>query len=270
MSSVLTAVAIMGGLGLTFAGVLAVAYRFLRVEEDPVFTEVSALLPGTNCGACGFPGCAGFATALLAQAAQPAGCTVADAGTRSQVAAVLGVDVGQAIERVARLRCAGSEGLVPRVAEYRGDATCRGAMVAGGGGRACAWGCLGLADCDRACTFNAIMMGPGGLPVVDEELCTACGDCVDACPLDLFVVERLDRQLFVQCASLLRGDEARDRCQVACDACGRCAADAPAAIRMVGTLPVIDWEASPAPTEAATFRCPTGAIVWLPHEGVPT
>ncbi len=268
MTAVLTAGAIMAGRGLTLAAVLAVAYRFLRVEEDPVLAEVTTLLPGTNCGACGFPGCGGFASALVARAAQPAGCTVADAGTRSSIAEVLGVEVGQAIERVARLRCAGKEGLVPRVAEYRGDPTCRGAMVAGGGGRACSWGCLGLADCDRACTFHAITMGPGGLPVVDEELCTACGDCVDACPLELFVLDRLDHQLFVQCASLLRGEEAPARCQVACDACGRCAADAPGAITMVGTLPVIDWEATTAPTEAATYRCPTGAIVWLPYEGV--
>ncbi len=268
MSSVLTAVLIMAGLGLSFAGVLAVAYRFLRVEEDPVLAEVSTLLPGTNCGACGFPGCGGFASALVGGAAQPAGCTVADAGTRVSIAEVLGVDVGEAIERIARLRCAGREGLVPQVAEYRGDRTCRGAMVAGGGGRACSWGCLGLADCDRACTFDAIHMDAGGLPVVSAELCTACGDCVDACPLDLFIVERADQQLFVQCASLLSGDEARARCEVACDACGRCASDAPAAVSMVGGLPVIDWSATPAPTEAATWRCPTGAIVWLDHEGV--
>jgi Na+-translocating ferredoxin:NAD+ oxidoreductase subunit B len=261
MTPVLTAVAIMAGLGLSLAGILAVAYRYLRVEEDPRLVAVTELLPGTNCGACGSPGCGGFATALVGGEAQPAGCTVADAPTRAGIARLLGVDVGQAVKKVARLRCAGSEGLVGRDAEYRGDRTCRGAVVAGGGGRACTWGCLGLADCERSCTFDAIRMDAGGLPVVTAEACTACGDCVDVCPLDLFVIERMDRQLFVRCASPLTGEAARARCAVACDACGRCAADAPDVVEIIDGLAVVRSDVGATP--AATWRCPTGAIVWL-------
>lgn len=264
MSEVGIAVGIMAGLALLFAAVLAVAYHFLKVEEDPRLERTEELLPGTNCGACGEPGCRGLAEKIVARLAQPGACTVAGADDLERIAAYLGVEVGEQQKRVARLRCAGGEGNVAELATYAGEASCRAAVLVDGGGRACPWGCLGLADCERACTFDAIAMSPEGLPVVDPDLCTACGDCVDVCPLDLFVLDERDHKLFVQCASPLTGTEATSRCAVACDACGRCAADAPAdAIEMVDGLPVIHWDRAARPGAEATWRCPTGAIQWL-------
>jgi electron transport complex protein RnfB len=263
VSSIGVAVAILGGLTLLFGAVLAAAHRLLAVEVDPLLAEVIDLLPGNNCGACGQPGCAAFGGKLVAGEQEPGACTVADEGTLVQIASRLGVDVGGGDRRIARLRCAGGEGLVGSLADYRGESSCRAAMAAGGGGRACTWGCLGLADCEVACDFDAIAMGADGLPYVDPDLCTACGDCVDACPLDLFVLEPRAQRLFVRCASELTGEAARDRCSVACDACGRCALDAPAnVITMKRGLPVIDWTGESPGPEAAQ-RCPTGAIAWM-------
>ncbi len=267
MEAILLAVGILGGLALFFAAVLAAAHRLLAVEEDPRLEHVTDLLPGNNCGACGQPGCAAFAGKLVAGEAEPGSCTVANAGSLVVIASFLGVDVGGGDRRIARLRCAGGEGRVGELAEYRGTQSCRSAVLVGGGGRACTVGCLGLADCAVACTFDAITMGADGLPAVDGDLCTACGDCVDACPLDLFVLERRDQRLFVRCASPLSGELARSICSVACDACGRCAADAPeGVIQMVRGLPVIHPDRAEPPPERATFRCPTGAIVWLPED----
>ncbi len=262
MATVATAVAIMSGLGVLFAAVLAGAQKFFRVEEDPRLEALVDLLPGSNCGACGAPGCAGFADHLIAGKAAPSECTVADGETLAAVADILGVEVGTINKRVARLKCAGDNRSVRTNAMYMGVNSCRAAKLVDGGGKSCPWGCLGLADCEEACTFGAIEMSDEGLPVVELDACTACGDCVRACPLDLFVIEPVSRRLFVQCSSPMAGDAARDQCAVACDACGRCAADAPDLIDMRDGLPVIHWERGVEAQRRATWRCPTGAIVW--------
>ena len=267
MGPVLTAIVIMTLLGLFFAVVLAVANHFLAVEEDPRLGVVTDLLPGNNCGACGQPGCGAFAGTLIDGSSQPGGCTVADEGTLARIAKFLGVSVGGGVKNVARLRCAGGDANVLTLAEYRGHGSCRSAVVVDGGGRACTYGCLGLADCERACTFDAIHMGHSGLPVVDFDACTACGDCVDVCPLDLFVIQSAAQRLFVQCASPLTGDDARAACAVACDGCGRCASDSPDdVVEIKRGLPVIRWDLPEQPPEKATWRCPTGAITWLDEQ----
>jgi len=264
---VITAAIIMTGLGVIFATILATADHFLRVEEDPRLEPIEDLLPGNNCGACGEPGCAAFAGKLVKAETSPGKCTVSSEEGLVQIAELLGVDVGSEEKRVARLKCAGGEGLVESLAGYQGISSCRGAVVVDGGGRACTWGCLGLGDCEEVCTFDAITMNWEDLPTVHVDACTACGDCVDICPLDLFVIEPLSQKLFVQCNSPLTGDAARSKCSVACDACGRCAADAPpGVIDMVNGLPVIHYDQDQKPGQRATWRCPTGAIVWLEGE----
>jgi ferredoxin len=136
-----------------------------------------------------------------------------------------------------------------------------------GGGKECTWGCLGLADCEVSCTFDAIRMNNELLPVVDVDKCTACGDCVAACPRDLFEILPLSHRLIVQCKAPLAADEARAICKVVCDACGRCAQDAaPGLITMVNNLPVVDYAAGGPASPEATLRCPTGAIQWVPGE----
>ena len=256
MAEVVTAGTIMAGVALFFGIVLAIANLKLRVEEDPRIDVVEEKLPGSNCGACGMPGCRAFAEALVGESATPGMCTVNSADGIEDIAGFLGVAAGFAEKRVARLACAGGSSSVRQMAAYEGISSCRAAHVVAAGGRACAWGCLGLGDCEVACTFDVITMNADDLPVVEPEGCTACGDCVDICPLNLFSIQPLADQLIVQCSSPLRGETATATCHVACDACGRCAADAPTGvIEMVDGLPVIKLPAV-AP-EKATFRCPT-------------
>jgi electron transport complex protein RnfB len=264
VNSIVTAAAIMGGLGMLFGIILAVAYRFLRVEEDPRLVLVSELLPGSNCGACGEPGCQGFAEALIEGRRAPSGCTVATPDAVEKIAGVLGVDAGSQQKRVARLHCAGGRSLAPQIAAYEGFDSCRAAALIGGGGKGCSWGCLGHGDCQVACTFDAITMNDDGLPVVDVERCTACADCVDICPRDLFEILPLNHHLIVQCSAPLAGEAARELCRVACDACGRCAQDAPEGlVTMQGDLPRVDYAAGGPATPSITLRCPTSAIVWV-------
>ncbi len=268
MSEISIAALIMAGLGLAFGTVLALAYRFLKVEEDPRIEQVEGMLPGSNCGACGEPGCRALAEKIVGGAVAPSKCTVSSPERIDAIADFLGVDAGAEERRVARLHCGGGVGRAFRVASYEGFESCRAAHLVGGGGLECSWGCLGLADCALACTFDAIEMNALKLPAVAVDLCTACGDCVDACPRDLFEILPLSHHLVVQCQAPLAADAARRICRVACDACGRCAADAVAGlIRMENELPVVDYAAAQGPAEpSATWRCPTGAIQWLERD----
>jgi Na+-translocating ferredoxin:NAD+ oxidoreductase RNF subunit RnfB len=264
MGTILIAIAIMTGLGIFFGAGLAVANKFLRVEEDPRLDVIEGMLPGSNCGACGEAGCRAFAEAVLSGRTKPGSCTVSSPERIEQIAGFLGVDAGAQEKRVARLHCAGGIGQARQIAEYEGYGSCSGAHLVGAGGKGCSWGCLGLADCEAACDFDAIRMNEQRLPVVDVERCTACGDCVEACPRGLFEILPLAHKLVVQCRAPLEGEEARAVCSVACDACGRCAQDAaPGLIRMENNLPVVDYGAGGPATPSATFRCPTGAIAWL-------
>lgn len=255
---------ILGGVGLFFAALIAVTNRKFRVWEDPRIDVVAGLLPGANCGACGQPGCRAFAEQAVQGAIVPAACTVASPDIRAEIAGFLGVDVGQAEQRVARLLCAGGRDVAPDRADYRGLATCKAAAAVAGGAKGCVWGCLGLADCEVACTFDAIWMNDVGLPVVIPEKCTACGDCVKACPKDLFVVMPVAFKLLVQCKSLLEGEAAERLCRVACNGCGKCVLDAaPGVIEMKNGLAVVDYAKNDLAGPEATRRCPTGAIVWV-------
>jgi Na+-translocating ferredoxin:NAD+ oxidoreductase subunit B len=267
LQTILAAAAILGGVGLTFGVLIAVANRKLKVWEDPRIDSVTEMLPGSNCGACGQAGCRAFAEALVRGEVQPASCTVMGAADIEDVAAYLGVDAGEAVKRVARLLCAGGSDVAPRKATYHGLQSCAAAVAVGGGGKGCVWGCVGLADCAVACDFDAIRMNDAGLPVVDVEKCTACNDCVEACPLDLFVLMPLDHKLIVQCRNLLDGDAATSVCSVACNACGKCVQDAaPGLIELRNGLAVIDYERIELASAEATARCPTRAILWLEGE----
>lgn len=254
----------MATLGVGLAGMLAFANRKLFVFEDPRIEEVENRLPKSNCGACGQPGCRAFAEKVVAGDLMPAQCTVSSPEQRNGIADFLGVAAGDVEKKVARLACAGGRHVAFLRARYAGHDSCRAAAVVSGGGKECAWGCLGLADCARVCTFDAIHMDPHGLPVVDADLCTACNDCVEVCPKGLFSLESVNRKLWVACKNQADGDTAEAACEVACTACGKCVADAPPGLmRLNGNLAAINYELNVWVTRVPIERCPTGAIVWF-------
>lgn len=254
----------MGGLGIVLATVLAIANRKLYVQEDPRIDEVEGMLPGTNCGACGSPGCRAFAESCVGKKSNPSQCTVSTREMTEFIAGYLGVELGSGEKIVARLACAGGNHVARMRARYEGVGSCRAAVAAGGGGKACSWGCLGLGDCEVACGFDAIKMDSHGLPVVNEDKCVACNDCVVACPLDLFSLHPVSHKLWVACKSLAEGEEALADCEVACTGCARCAADSPeGVISIKNNLATIDYSKNNLASRIAIERCPTGAIVWL-------
>ena len=257
------AVAFMSVLGVFLATVIVIANRWLFVFEDPRIDDVEDLLPMANCGACGAPGCRPFAEKLVKGEVDPGLCTVNSKATNQVIADFLGVDLGAHEKRVARLACAGGDHVAYIRASYDGLNSCRAAALVSGGGKGCAWGCLGMGDCAYVCNFDAIHLDRNGLPVVDAETCTACGDCVTVCPKDLFELHEVSHRLWVACRNREYGDRAEAECEVICTACERCAADSPEGLITISdNLAVIDYGKNTLASKVAIERCPTGAIVW--------
>ncbi len=253
-------------LGVVLAIILAIANKKLYVYEDPRIQEVDDMLPQAQCGACGVPGCRPFAEAIVSGAKTPSSCTVNTPEGNAEIAAFMGVNMGKTEKVVARLACAGGTHVAYTRAKYQGLQSCQAAAAVSGGGKGCNWGCLGLADCADVCDFDAIYMDKHGLPIVIEDKCTACNDCIVVCPKDLFSLQPVSHQLFVACKSLEEGDTALEECEVACTGCKKCAADAPEGlIEIKDNLAIIDFKkydeilVDRTPIE----RCPTGAIVWI-------
>jgi len=258
----------MGTLAALLATFLVLGQWWFYVADDPRIADVQKMLPQTNCGGCGYPGCRTFAAALVAGVAMPSRCGVCSSADHQRIAVYLGIGAGIDVKRVARLACAGGDNVSLHHARYVGLPTCASAAIVAGGGKGCFWGCLGLGDCYRACSFDAISMDSHHLPTVSEDRCTACGDCVVACPKELFSLHPVDNRLWVACKSEAAGDEILADCQVACTACGRCAADSSGWIEMRNNLPVIDPNHKPIDRKP-TLRCPTGAIRWIDAEAGP-
>jgi electron transport complex protein RnfB len=268
ISGVIFAGVFMAILGSGLAWMLAAANKRLYVYEDPRIDQVSELLPQSNCGACGTAGCRNFAENLVEGKVQPSGCTVNTPDMNAYIASFLGVELGDADKRVARLACAGGRHVARLRAHYEGLGSCRAAATVAGGGKDCAWGCLGLGDCESVCDFDAISMNQFGLPVVDTAKCTACGDCVEVCPKELFSLHSLSHKLWVACKNQADGDTAERQCEVACTACGRCVQDsAEGLMKLDGELAAVDYSLNQLATRKSIERCPTGAIVWL-EEGL--
>lgn len=264
VSTVALAGLFMAVLGVALAGLLAFASRKLFVYEDPRIERVEELLPKSNCGACGQPGCRSFAEKVVNAVLVPAQCTVSSPEQRQSIADLLGVAAGAVEKKVARLACAGGKHVAFTRARYAGLKTCRAAAVVGGGGKECAWGCLGLGDCEVVCNFDALHLDSHGLPVVDADKCTACNDCVEVCPKGLFSLELVSHKLWVACKNQADGDTAERACEVACTACGKCVADAaPGLMRLNGHLAEVRYELNTLATRGPIERCPTGAILWF-------
>lgn len=264
-STVIWTVVILAGLGLVLAVLLYLVAQKFKVWEDERVGQVEAVLPGANCGGCGRAGCHDFASSAVA-AKDLSGhyCPVGGDPVMQQVAAILGYEVVKKAPQVSVLRCNGTCQARPRINTYDGVLSC--AVKAGlyAGDTACPFGCLGCGDCVASCQFGALSMNPEtGLPVVDEEKCTACGACVKACPKSLFELRgkgpRGMRES-VSCRNTDKGPVARKACANACIGCGICAKTCThGAIVLENNLAYIDSAKCKLCRECEAV-CPTGAI----------
>lgn len=265
MNLIISSILVLGVIGLAAAIILYFVAQKFKVEEDSRIDEVAELLPGANCGGCGFPGCRGFAEACVkADSLDNKLCPVGGLPVMCKISELLGHAVCQATPKIAVVRCNGTCQNRPRTNKFDGAKNCKIATQLYAGETNCSYGCLGFGDCVNACQFDAIKINQEtGIPEVDEEKCTACGACVKACPKKVIELRNKGpkgRRVFVSCVNKDKGGIARKACSAACIGCGKCQKVCPfGAITVENNLAYINFDLCRSCRKCVN-ECPTGAI----------
>jgi electron transport complex protein RnfB len=259
LNIILISVGSIASLAVIFGLGLAIASKVFAVDTDPRIEEVLEHLPGVNCGACGYAGCSAAAEAIVKGEAEADSCPVATSMAYKSIAKVMGVEVAEKEPVVSVLLCSGGYKVGEKF-EYSGVRDCSAAALVQGGPKMCSYGCIGLDSCVEVCPFDAITMGPDGLPEVVESLCTGCGKCAEACPNNLFVVQPLKKSVHVLCRSCDKGAAVKKSCDTGCIGCKKCEKICPVeAITVENFLAKIDYNKCIACGKCVK-ECPQGTI----------
>jgi electron transport complex protein RnfB len=227
MRLVLYTIISLTAIGILAAVVIYFVSKKFAVQEDDRIAKVEAVLPSTNCGGCGQPGCHAFAKAVVdAGDLSVLHCPVGGNAVMKQVGDILGIKAVERDPYVAVVRCSGSFEYRKKTNVYDGAESCKIAAALYSGDTGCAYGCLGMADCVDVCDFEAMYMDEKtGLPVVIEDKCTACNACVKECPkdiLELWPMGKKNQRVYIACLNEEKGSTARKECAVACSGCSKC------------------------------------------------
>lgn len=265
MNELLLTVLTLSVLGALLAVILYFVAQKFKVYEDPRIDEVEKMLPGANCGGCGFAGCRAMSEALVNRDnISSLNCPVAGGETMKSIADFLGKSAGTQSPKVATIRCGGTCAKRPKVNTYNGPKSCAVVNSFYIGDTGCAYGCIGYGDCVAACKFGALKLNPEtGLVEVDADKCTACGACVKACPKAIIELRKKwpkNRAIYVACRSKNRGAVVAKVCKAGCIGCGKCAKVCQFdAITIDSFLAYIDPEKCKLCRKCVN-ECPTGAI----------
>lgn len=244
MSTVIMAPIVLGVLGVVFGGILAFASKVFAVEKDPREEEISAILPGANCGGCGYPGCSGYASAVVKGIAPVNACSPGGADLAVQIGKIMGIEAEIGPKRVAEVLCSG-HGCEKLRYDYVGLRDCRAISKVSAGPLQCLYGCLGGGTCEEICQFDAIHV-VDGVAVVDHDACVACNQCVEVCPRNLIhmIPLKTKRHVAINCHSEAKGAEVRKSCDDGCIGCGICVKVCPkeGAITMENNLAKINYD----------------------------
>lgn len=223
MLEILLPVAFVSGLGI-FCGVgLVIVSYFFAVEDDPIVGNLLEILPGVNCGACGYSGCSGYANGLAS--GNEKNCSLCSPGGKAvagKISAMLGLSAGSSESLCAQVLCQGDCNSAINKYDYRGVKTCAAAAMVNNGPSACDYGCFGLGDCVRACPFDSINI-VDNIAVIQVKTCVGCTKCVPVCPHNLIkMFPRQKLRSAVYCRNEVKGANARKACDKACITCSRC------------------------------------------------
>ncbi|MBE6714442.1 MAG: RnfABCDGE type electron transport complex subunit B [Ruminococcaceae bacterium] len=267
IEAVLTAVIAVTAIGLLCAVVLVVAAIVMHVKENEKEQKIRDVLPGANCGACGYAGCDGYAKALANEEGIATNLCTPGADRVSQaIADILGCEFEDTIEMVATVRCCGDCNNTEKKASYSGVNTCAGAKMLFGGDGACTFGCLGYGDCAAICPHGAICMDDG-IARIDARKCIGCGLCVKSCPNKLIHMMPDVKREVIACHNKQKGADARSVCKNACIACGKCAKVCPVgAIVVADNLASIKYDKCISCSKCSEV-CPVGCIKTADYSG---
>ncbi|MCR5834998.1 MAG: RnfABCDGE type electron transport complex subunit B [Lachnospiraceae bacterium] len=237
---ILYAALVVGGVGLIIGIILSVSGKFLSVPVDEKEVAIREVLPGNNCGGCGFAGCDALAESIAKGESEPNACPVGGAECAKKIGEIVGIEA-EAIKYVAYVKCAGDCDVAKQKYNYVGNYDCNDAAnIPGGGAKSCGFGCLGLGSCVKACEFDAIHI-VNGKAVVDKEKCKACKKCIAACPKKIIELIPYDAKYVVKCSSKDRGLDVKKACTAGCIGCGLCAKNCEyEAIQFVNNIAHID------------------------------
>lgn len=250
-------------IGAVSGALLAYAAEKFKVEYDPNIEAIFQVLPQTNCGACGYPGCRPLAEAISKGVVDANGCRVGGEKTTQAICKILGSTAKPHDPVSARLFCGGGNDICGKKFEYRGIRNCAAAMLVSGGDKLCDYGCLGYGDCVKTCKFDAMKMGDNGLPLIDPEKCVACGKCLSSCPRKLIKYVPKKAKVLVNCSSKDKGAMVRKVCKVGCIKCNLCEKNCPTkAIVFKDLLPVINYDVCEVKRKCVQV-CPTKTIIDL-------
>jgi Na+-translocating ferredoxin:NAD+ oxidoreductase RNF subunit RnfB len=259
-------------LSLVMAFVLGFLLGFFKkmfhVPVDERVSNVRAVLPGANCGACGYPGCDGFAAAVVAGDAPANGCAAGGPSVAEAVGKVVGSAVSAEV-KVALIACRGTKEVAIDKGTYVGLHSCAAAKLSTGGTKACPYGCIGFGDCAQACKFGALHIGADGLPVIDREKCTGCAACTIVCPNRLLVTVPVNRKGAIALCSnhTTNKPSVLKACKAGCIKCGMCEKNCPnGAIKLVNGIPQVDYTKCVACGTCANGNAATGGT----YKGCPT
>lgn len=262
MEAIVIAVVILGVTGLAMGLFLAFAAKKFEVQIDPKIEEIIGILPGANCGGCGYPGCSGYASAIVEEGAAMTLCSPGGASVAAKIGDIMGASVDTSGEKVvARVLCQGDNTFSKKRFDFDGELkTCSTVTLYAGGDKSCKYGCLGYGDCERVCPVGAIVVNEKGIASVDEEACISCGLCVKACPKSVIAMTPAAKKVTVKCMSKDKGGDAKKACGIACIGCGMCQRTCPfGAIEVSNNLAKID-PAKCKNCQLCVVVCPTKAI----------
>ena len=261
------AIAIVVGVSAVLAVLILLISKFCQVKEDPRIKEIEGCLAGANCGACGYPGCSGFAKALVEGKATLGACGQTPKEKRIEISNILGVAVdGDTEPTVAVVACCGGNKCQDKYA-YQGYGDCVSQNLLAGGRKACEVGCMGSGSCVDACPYNSIECREG-YAHIDPELCRSCGICIQTCPKRLIKRVPASAKVYVACSTECRGKDVMTKCQAGCIACGKCERSCPTgAIHLVNNVPIIDYSKCTSCGKCLE-GCPRKCIKYLHPENV--
>lgn len=259
--AIVLAIAAVGGVGVIMGCLLGIAEKKFKVETDERESAVRELLPGSNCGGCGYAGCDALAAAIVKGEASVDGCPGTNSENIAKIAAIMGVaSVEDKIRKTAYVKCTGDCEKSGKRFDYHGVKSCIAAVHTAGGDKACTYGCLGYGECVSACRFDAVTV-VNGAAIVNPEKCTACGQCVRACPRNIIELIPYSAKYMVGCSSHDKGKDTKAVCSAGCIGCRLCERNCPEhAITVTDNNASIDYDKCTG-CGACAGKCPVKVIM---------